>query len=350
MSQYSYSIKNNRLKNASLSGFSLSENGTLRSLRKGSTAVLMPIDGGSDDALWGRLSFHFKASDSAAIKVYVACVNNYISPSVYSTDDYLSLMKRMGARRYTGMDDILLYSFTGRYLCLMFTSAGDGEIEISGIKVDRVGDNFMQTLPEVYQERDSFLHRFMSVFSSVYNDLEEEIDALPGLLDVDTCPVQLLHVYAGWLGMDVGDGFLSEAVLRKLVKEAPVLNRMKGTKWCLSRITEIILGEPGVIVERNNSMENMKGRELSDFNHLYGDSMFDVTIMVKTALDERSRSQLQYILDQYIPVRCRIRIVQLGSTGVLDGHTYLDVNAQVYSAESGELDSGRSLDSMITLD
>ncbi len=349
MSQYSYSIKNNRLKNASLKGFRLLEEGMLRTKEKGSVAILPPIDGGEEGAMWGRLSYRLKATDSATIKVYVACMDKLISPSVYSPDDYLKLMKRMGAQRYTGVDDILLYSFSGRYLYLMFTTAGEGELSVSEIKIDRVGDNFMQTLPEVYQDRNSFLHRFMSVFSSVYNDLEEEIDNLPSLLDVDTCPASLLPVYAGWMGMDVGDGFLSEEVLRRLVKEAPMLNRMKGTKWCLSRIAEIILGEEGVIVERNNSMDNMKGKELSEFNRLYGESMFDVTMMIKSDLDERSRSQMQYILDQYLPVRCRVRIVQLGGGGVLDGHSYLDVNAKVYSAGKGELDSGRSLDSTITL-
>lgn len=350
MSDLIYAIKNNRFRKAFIEGFEINEDNSISSFPSTyNMVVLKPIDAINPDTTWGRLSFTAQVEGNEAYLVYVAASNDYITPEEETAYGYKKMLSALKCQRFVQQDDFLLYGFKGRYLYICFAARGDGRVTLSNIKMDRQGDNFMQTFPMIYREENSFFHRFMSVFSSIYNDMEVEIDSLPKILDIDTCAPELLPIYAGWMGIDVGEGFLEESVLRALVKEANRLNRMKGTKWCLERISEIILGERGIVVERNIPTDTLTMEQLKDIDKLYGESLFDVTILISKIMSEVQKAQLQYILDQFLPVRCKLHIVELSKTGTLDSYTYLDVNARVYASAEGTLDSDAGMDTMITL-
>lgn len=207
----------------------------------------------------------------------------------------------------------------------------------------------MNTFPEVYRERGSFFHRYLSVFSSIYEDFQEEIEELPRLLDLDTCPAFLLPVYASWLGLAVGDNFLEEPVLRTLVKEAFSLNRIKGTKAALLRIARIVLGEDVVVLERNVMGAYIEKEEVPQMNRLYGRTAQDVTILVGRPLTEVKRSQLLFLLEQFSPVRARLHVVCLKRACVLDSYSYLDWNAMVPWQGQGRLDREQEMDGAVCL-
>ena len=81
--------------------------------------------------------------------------------------------------------------------------------------------------------------------------METVADALPKILDPDTCPAGFLPIYGSWMGIDLPEDAFAEPVMRRLVKEAWQLNRMKGTKWVIARIMKIILDEDVIIKEKN---------------------------------------------------------------------------------------------------
>ena len=56
-----------------------------------------------------------------------------------------------------------------------------------------------------------------------------------------------------------------------------------------------------------------------------------------------------YLLDQFKPLRSRIHIVHLKSDGMLDSHSYLDMNARVFEVENGGLDENQIMDCVVTL-
>lgn len=352
MAEIRYSIKYNRMKDAYTEGFEAFQDGSIKSFSAIHNCVYFkPVDTAVADSTFGRLCFDLKLVGNESLNIYVFADNEWIYPDK-STDiaDYRRIFKRDGALKFNDVSDILLYELSGRYLYLAFESEGEGDVEISNIKLFTRGDNFMDTFPIVYRERNSFFHRYMSVFSSIYNDLDEEIEKLPELLNLDTCDASLLPIYGRWLGIDVGDGFLEENVLRSLVKESYNLNRMKGTKYCLERISEIILGEKGIVVERNNVEDYLTPSQVADFNRLYGNRLSDVTLMIKRSLDAITSSQLMYILEQFLPINCSLHIVELDSIGTLDGHVYLDINANIYKAGAGSLDDVMYLDGNIILE
>lgn len=334
MPDYKYQIKENRLKTAFI------QNGNI---------YLKPIDSLRDEANWGRLHYDVEMKGNVACIIYAAASDHLIEPDAQTEGGYKRLLEGLGARRFVQQNDMMLYNLSGRYLYLAFTVTGDGEASFSNMYVDRVGDRFMETFPMVYQDYGQFFHRYLSIFSTIYDDFDKEIDDLPKMLDLDTCGKDLLSIYAGWLGIDIGDGFLAEEVLRELVKNAYQLNRMKGTRWCLEKITEILLGEPAVIVERNTTEDYIPREQVESINRLYGTSFFDVTVMIKKQLDETKKSQLEFLLKQFLPIRCNLRIVELNRSGLLDSYSYLDVNARVYQTYDGVLDSQHSMDDVITL-
>ena len=341
MSDIQYRIGESRYHMAFLEGFEIKEN-RLEPMESTSLCVfLKPLDAGESEAEWGRLKFSAKTSEDSTYYVYLAASDQILSPQKETKTGYRRfLQEELHASRYVGQNDILLYGLKGRYLYIGIEAISSDlpELTISDMVVDRIGDQFMSLFPRVYQERDSFFHRYMSIFSSLYNDLGEEIDRLPQLLDLDHCQSELLPIYASWLGIDIGDGFLEEDVLRTLVKEAYELCHMKGTRYCLERITEIILGEKGILVERNQLDDLVEGRQDPLYMRLYGKSSYDVTLLLKKHVSQTKRSQLLYILKQFLPVRCDLNIIEMQEGAYLDRHNYLDINVKTQEVEGATLD------------
>ena len=362
-----YSIKKNRLERSYLKGFLLKPEENAIYFEPESSfhrLYVTKIDSAMDDATWGRLSFTVSLQETQVIYVYAMAKNVdtvYDEKGTYEIEKLLldpeypeeakkELMRTGGAERFVGKDDILLYSLSGRYLFLCIEVVGTGEGSIRRIRVDRVGDNFMETFPAVYRERNSFFHRFLSIFSTIYNDMEHEIDRLPELLDPDTCPAECLPVYAGWLGIDLSGDFLSEESMRTFVKEAYQLNRIKGTRQCLFRVLEIVLGEKVVILEQNTIKAYLEKGEMVSDTGLAKSSIYDVNILIRKPLSETDRHQLLYLLNQFKPIRSRLHLIQLRDTAVLDTDVYLDMNAVLAGDIVGVFDDNMEMDDQIVLD
>lgn len=360
-----YSIKRNRLEKGLTTGFTFEEDGTLvMNEHEAYHAVCVrALDCATNDGGWGRLSFDTEYPENMTCYVHVKALNQtmfYRGETLTRIDDFLcdpeesptlkrEFFTRTEGSRHVNHSDILMYEQSGRFLYFMIEFIGEGRGYVKNIRADRGGDNFMQTFPEVYRDRGSFFHRYLSVFSSIYNDFQQDIDRLPELLDVDTCPVQLLGTYGKWLGIDLDCDIRDEQVLRTLVREAYSLNRMKGTKKAIGRIAQIVLGEEVLILERNVMQDYMSSMDRKDLAELYGSSIYDVTMLVNHPVSDLEKSQLMYLIDQFKPLRSRIHIIHLKSDGILDSHNYLDMNARVFEVENGNLDEEQIMDGVVTL-
>lgn len=367
MAGYSYSIRKNRMLRGYHPGFELSEDasGVLESISDEPVhyLYLRAIDSAAAGSDWGRLSFQFSGEESLVCYVYAVALDEdsfYRKGEPTRIEDFLcsgeekhaikkEFLQRVDASRFVNSKDILLYNLRGRYLYLVFEVIGQGACRISRMRVDQLGDHFMNTFPEIYRERGSFFHRYMSIFSSVYEDFQGNIEDLPKLLDIDSCPAKLLPVYGRWLGIDVGNDFLDERILRPLVKEAYQLNRIKGTKAVLERLTQIFFGEKALVLERNVMADYIGKEQMAEFEKLYGNSIYDVTILVKKPLEETEKSQLMFLLNQFKPVRSRLHLICLKQTGRLDSYSYLDMNARIPGEGTGRLDEKQGLGGTIRL-
>ncbi|MDE7432557.1 MAG: phage tail protein I [Lachnospiraceae bacterium] len=344
-----YTIKNSLLKRACLTGFELEASSLLfrENFSGKKSCYLTALDSGVLNCLWGRLHVQGTFEGRLNLSIRIMAQNETIvtmQDKNYDINEFLTdenreeaekedLFTRLGGILAENKTDCLLYELMGRYLWISITVEGTGCGLIESIKVYQKGDNFMDTFPEVYQERNSFFHRYMSIFSSIYNDFQWDIEHISSLFNPDTSPAFLLPVFAEWMGVDVKGDFLEEVTLRTLVKEAYSLNRIKGTRKALERITEIVLGEKAVILEKSK-MEMYKKKGVKE--------SFDIIILVKTEVEQDRRVKLKFLFEQFKLVRCSMKILFLSKGTVMDAHTYLDMNAVIEDGERGYFDRGQT--------
>lgn len=366
MAEYrKYSIKQNRFKRSFLTGFEVEGENKLRCRQDVYRRIFIcdGIDGIENDAKWGRFHVDYCLDEDMVVTTYAVAVNEkevwwnddpvnleeILKDPERSAEDKIRFMEALGAEKQINRKDSLLYELEGRYLYLCIEVLGIGNGELTNIFVNNQGDIFMDTFPEVYREYGSFFHRYMSVYSSLYMDFQEKIDNVADFLDIDTAPVQLLPIFCQWMGLDVSGDFLTEDRLRTLVREAYQLNRTKGTREALLRLCEIVLGEKVVILEKNVIRENTQAESQKIYEDLYGNGIYDVTLLVHTFVPENQKSQLMFLLNQFKPVRCRLRIKFLDQKGSMDGHVYMDMNALVMDTQAAALDERVGLDGNIML-
>lgn len=355
-----YSIRKNRLKRAWMQGMALRDDGTVAAAAQsaGRFLFLGSIDGAQEEARWGRFAADIRLDENMAfiIRAFAAdgrsivrgekqtAVDEFLRSDEVSAAEKLKLFAQAGAVKEINKQDILLYELQGRYLWICIEIIGNGQGTLGQMKVTVPGDNFMNTFPEVYQEWDSFFHRYLSIFSSVYNDFQDEIEHADELLDLDTAPPRMLELFAGWMGLDVRGNFLPEDRLRRLVKEAYRLNRMKGTRRVLERLTELVLGERAIILEKNILDQRVAPEERQVYDKLYGQHAYCVTLLIKNTVEESRRSQLFFLIQQFVPVRCELNLVFLEERSNMDTYCYLDGNAQLHMDTSAALDVREYLD------
>lgn len=106
---------------------------------------------------------------------------------------------------------------------------------------------YIQDLPVVYHANE-FLGRFLQIFESVWEPLEQRQDHADMYFDPRTCPASFLPWLARWIDLDLDPG-LPEARRRALLTEAFELYRWRGTRYGLSRMIELRTGLTPEIVD-----------------------------------------------------------------------------------------------------
>ena len=342
------------LERALLEGFTVEGNALQTDeMIHGVSSVFLPgLDSAQPDCGWGRLSLRCQLSPESmlTIRTFASDQDCIIrNNEVVRVDDFLldpSVPKKekerlfllAGGMERSGVQDVLLDGQSGRWLWLWLEVAGEGSNVLEDLRVYVPGDHFFRTFPQVYQTDNDFLKRYLSIFSTMYQEFQEQIDALPDLLDVDTAPEELLPVFASWLGLETDTTLFTAAELRRLLKAAPGLMERKGTKWAVETAVRLLVQDDVFLVERNLLLADQRHSE-----ELYGKTPYDFTVMVGSKMDEKLRLRLQFLIDQLKPVRSRYQIVFLEECGGLDAFTYLDVNGTMLQNAEGALDDGKAL-------
>lgn len=310
------------------------------------------------DSRWGR--FHCRAvlSSGSTLKIYAFAVdagveqarelNDFFHDPDVPWQEKRGYFGRDGVE-YVNRQDVLLYDLRGEYLWIAVEIREAGKDRLYDMRLDTQGDNFMQTFPEIYQEENGFFHRYMSVFSSVYQDISDEIQGMDRYLNIETTPRPVLMQIADWFGFEAEGDFLEEKLLRRLVREIYRLNRIKGTKQVMKDLIQTVLGDEAYIIERNRLRGYIPEDIRDTCQKLYGSTMQDVTILVKRPEDEKLQSQIMYLLQQFKPIRSRIRLVFSESCNHLDSYCYLDYNAALSETEYAHADANDRMNGTVIL-
>lgn len=307
---------------------------------------------------WGR--FHCKAdlSPSSTLKIYAFAVDAEGGQAqelnqFFHNPDILLREKREYFKRdgvvFVNHEDILLYDLQGEYLWIAIEIEDVGNDRLYDMRLDSQGDNFMQTFPEIYQKENGFFHRYMSVFSSVYQDVSDEIESMVKYLNIETTPLPVLMQIADWFGFEAEGDFLDEALLRRLIKEIYSLNRIKGTKQVMQNLIRAVLGNEAHIIEQNRVRGHIPAEVRKTYQKLYGTTMQDVTILIKRPEDEKLQSQMMYLLQQFKPIRSSIRLVFSNRCNNMDSYCYLDYNAALSIKGYAHTDNNNRMNGTVIL-
>lgn len=286
---------------------------------------LPPLYGTEDAARWGRLHIETDLPSGSVLTIWAAASDSPEEPGeILLNRNVLPERKKNYLREHgicpaVNREDILLYELSGRYLWigLEITHAGEGSIE--QVQVINPGDHFMQTFPEVYQERNGVFHRYLSVFSSLYHDIEKETEGLEELFRVDSAPKWMLKEIGRLFGIETGEGLLGMSSLRKLLQNACRYTRMKGTASVMREITQLLSGEEPLIIEKEDG---------------------NIVFLLDTELTGEEELRLLFFLEQFKPLYGKLTLLSYEEEAMLDRYCFADINAGIMNPGQGVLDGG----------
>lgn len=340
----------------------LPEGLTLRDGGKG-VYTSFALDTLENETVWHRMRMSARMPGNASLRLLFYCSDSRLVPPDRGLPRDLELDDWLGSPETTpgdrenlfltcaqqiceGQEDALLYGLKGRYLwvCLILLNYGHQELSVQSLKLEFPRTAFIDYLPQVYRGADSvnsFLARFLSVFQSVYVDLEDHMDLAPVRFDPAAAPPEFLR----WLaeGLAVSDSFLwSEEQLRQLLRRVVRLYRWKGTRTALCEVVELYTGHRPWVVEQFEAADcELWQRERETLRPLYGDDGSSFTLLLPPGkYDGDSCAKLLKIIEQFKPIDALCNLVILEDAIALGRHCYLGVNSRIGGSEALVLENG----------
>jgi phage tail-like protein len=117
--------------------------------------------------------------------------------------------------------------------------------------------SYLRYLPPVYREEKvsaAFLERFLSLFETVFEGLDQEIDQLFRYFDPRLAPKEFLPWLSSWINLSLDDDVPDERV-RRFIRRAPYLYSRKGTPAALVEFLEIYTGKPAFLTEHSRGLK-----------------------------------------------------------------------------------------------
>lgn len=287
------------------------------------------LDSGIAGCRWHRLALDaeipagttadvsFHASDDGALKDLVDQALADPAKTVQDKAAFIdSVIPWAGPEKNAA--DLLFRGRAGRYLWVKLSLAtydGKGRPAVRVMKIYYPRISYLRYLPATYQEdavsRD-FLERFLSLFESVFYDLEVDISKVTQYLDPDTTPPEFLRWLGLWVKMAIEEDW-PEETKREFIRQAARLYTMKGTVEGLSRFVEILTGKAPVILEhaRGNMPAVLGGPFRLGIDTVVGLApvrgfrLGDDSIIGRVAL----RDVVEAIEDPFLPAAFRFTIV-----------------------------------------
>lgn len=265
---------------------------------------------------WLRLSL--EGIPAARVRVYTAD-----QPPESWSGDLEPALEREAA-------DLSLYGVRGRCLCFTVTPAAG----LSGFSLTFPGRSIDAGLPLALRD-DATLRQFLAVYQSVYMDTNQAAAHFPGRLDPHhPDPLPDLKFWVGaarWMR--------DAPCLPDLLAAAPKLNRMRGTRRGLELLIKLVTGGQGELVEDFQWRGRpVSAEELEACSRLYGSAHASAALLLPADAPACAIGFLESVLDDFIPVGVTYSILQLKNGTAMDGHSYLDVNAELREPPQAVLD------------
>lgn len=139
--------------------------------------------------------------------------------------------------------DMLLKDATGQYLYVQVRLVGNRNASprLRSLRAYCPRRSYIRYLPEIYQNmsgRSEFLSHFLSIFESVFLDIEQGIGRRSKYFDPKEIPIDSLPWLNEWLAVEMGDSW-PEAARRELLSRVPALYQKRGTREGLKELIQL---------------------------------------------------------------------------------------------------------------
>lgn len=312
-------------------------------------AALPPVDGGESAFRWDRLRLEVQVPREAGVRVYARASDRPDWPEwaglAEAEQPAQWLRERFGPPLAPGSD--LLLACRGRYLwlALELATGGGASPRVAGLSLRQGGDHMVDYLPAIYQGQD-FTYRYLSIFNSLFQDMEEAVDELPRQLDPASAPEDMLRFLAQWLCVGPEDGLEGAAALRAalpgILGEYENLYTPEGVCRSVERLT----GRKPLLIEHFQVSPNdpdCRNPEL--YRRLYGQQPYRLFVLLpqETFGGRREVEAFLHNIAGLVPAEVEVELVLLRRCIQLDWHTYLGVNSAIGGYEPAVINESMAM-------
>lgn len=280
---------------------------------------------------------------------YTAVLNN---PEM-SFEEKEELIRSFNCVEKINTQDILLTKLCGRFFYLLIKIQGqtDGTFSFWGAKTEFPKNTFLDYFPEVYHQGNDFFERYISIFQTLYLNLEKEVDVLPDRLDYEKAQGEDLIALAEWAGLHkvwIEEAMQSggEEALRRLIAHANDLQSAKGTCGALELLMKLLYDRDADVLEYYKWFEYIEKdpQLLATYRKLYGkeDTVSIFLDEEHGKLPDREQTgRMQKAAAQVLPIGTKLRLIPVQKNSHLDTHCYLGKNSRLASPAGMQTDQAR---------
>ncbi|HKP85832.1 MAG TPA: phage tail protein, partial [Blastocatellia bacterium] len=160
-----------------------------------------------------RLFVHTSSSESSGPAVHPDDDNPFADPKWRPRSD--------GPDEFSDISDLFIGGESASFLWVgaLFSGDGLGTPVVSQMRVEFDHDDYRQHLPEIYRDESpcgDFLPRFLSMFESLFGEVELKVENLSRLFDTAAAPAQFLPWLAGWLALELDEDWGEDEKRRRI--------------------------------------------------------------------------------------------------------------------------------------
>ncbi|MDQ0110996.1 phage tail protein [Paenibacillus harenae] len=310
----------------------------------------MTLDAFIPDGTQLRVSYFTLNEESCFINGTYRKVDDWLADTSLPYRDKLNALASYWSPPVINPKDSLFFGAKGRYLWLKIEWIGTERHSplLQTVRLYFPRETFLSYLPSVYQEdpasRD-FLERYLSLFGTLFSEVENEIVGLSDYLDPQLATGEHLRWLSSWLGLETDDYWTDEQV-EAFIKAAPELYRYRGTRQGLMKTIEIYTGQSPLIIEyfqTKGMRDNAELRELTD--KLYDGDPYTFTVLLRPeqAPSEKQRVVIEQLIEEQKPAYTEAKLVMLQPWMYLDLHTYLGINTVLTEPSLMSLNPNRTM-------
>lgn len=305
------------------------------------------LDSAEDETVWHKIELEAGIPEETQIRFSCFATDDtfgLLEGKVVRYDEYfddpeIPLERKWQASRHLWSEvivnprDALLMQAKGRYLRFRLELVGSDRSAplLRRLRIVFPRESPIRYLPPVYQEDaddSGFLERYLALFGTFLTEMEDKIERISASFDPDAVSGPYLRWLSGWLALDLAEDW-DETRLRLLMKQAPELYKMRGTRRGLSRMLQLYTGVEPFIVEHHQLKTMQETSEMRQMIHrLYGDNPYAFCVMLppECVRTDKQRLTVEAIISDQKPAYTEGKLIVLQPWMHADMHTYLGIN------------------------